>query len=233
MKSSQRARVAHMNEQVDIPATVIKVQGFKPKLRGIPDIVATVIALPAGAILIASATVSPTAAAAYGLGLVFLFGISATYHTPMWPKKLRRIFRKFDHSAIYVLMAVTYAPVCLAVLEPNIGHPLFGVVVVGSSLGIAKCFFWERSPRWLNTLLYLAMGWMIVPFVPELLAGMSLDTLGALSLGGVVYSLGAVVYTKRWPNPSPAHFGYHEVFHLFVIAAAAFHYYAVWQMLVV
>lgn len=227
---SQRAQTAVLGDALTLPP--IRVRGLKPRFRGFPDLVAAAIAVPAGAILIANATVSAAAATGYGIALVLLFAVSATYHTPFWPAHIRKVWRRIDHASIFVLMSASYAPVCLGVLDPAVGMPLLTFILITNGLGVAKCFFWEDSPRWLNTTLYLVLGWTMLPWVPELYAAMSWDTLGGLFLGGVLYSLGAAIYSKRWPNPNPAVFGYHEVFHLFVIAAAGCHYYSMWQILV-
>src|SRR5690606_1403828 len=132
-------------------------------------------------------------------------------------------WRRADHSAIYVLIAGTYTPACLMAM-PESGTTLLPVVWAFAALGLIKTFVWPYAPRWLNTTIYLAFGWMIAPFAGELWANAGSTFFALVAAGGVLYSVGAVVYAKRLLDLKPAVFGYHEVFHLFVIAAAVCHY---------
>ncbi|MEZ4271951.1 MAG: hemolysin III family protein [Myxococcota bacterium] len=209
----------------------IRVQGVKPLLRGVADVLAVIVAVPAVAFLIAHAQARATLSAAiYGASVFLLFATSAIYHVPMWPKHIRRWLQRLDHSAIYVLIAGTYTPFCLLALEPQLGHILLGVVWTIAGLGLLKSFFWTHAPRFITTIIYVGFGWLMVPFVPQLVAGADALSLVLLAIGGMAYTSGAMVYAKRWPNPDPAIFGYHEIFHIFVIFAAACHYLAVWVM---
>ncbi len=211
----------------------IKSSGVKPRLRGIPDVVGTILAVPAGALLLAAAAPgTPTIAAAiYSMSLVFLFGVSATYHTPMWSLPLRRMWRTIDHSAIYVLIGGSYTPICLTVLKPSMGLPLLAVIWATAIAGFAKSVFWPQSPRWVNTSIYLLMGWAISPFLPAFFSNTDGLSLILLAGGGLIYSGGAFVYQKKWMNFAPRVFGYHESFHMFVLSAAIFHYIAMWRIL--
>lgn len=205
----------------------------KPLFRGIPDVVATLVAIPAVAALLLHARMGTVTLAGmvYGLTLVGLFTVSALYHTFMWPLHIRAVWRRIDHSMVYVLIAGTYTPVCWVALDPAVGRPFLAAIWGVAALGALKSFFWETSPRWLNTSVYLAMGWALVPIMPAVYRGIGLQNFALIGIGGVIYSLGAVVYARRWPNPDPETFGYHEVFHLFVIAAAACHYACIWNIL--
>lgn len=207
---------------------------FKPLMRGLPDVAATVIAVPAAASMTARAAseVSRIAAAVYCVSLVLLFAVSATYHTPWWPIDTRKIWRRVDHATIFVLIAGTYTPISLLILKPADAAVLLTVVWVAAFAGVLKSFFWPTAPRWLNTSVYLAIGWAIAPFFGDLWAGIGLFPFGLIIGGGLIYSLGSLVYVRRWPNPWPLVFGYHEVFHLFVIAAAACHFAAIWVIVV-
>jgi len=207
-------------------------QGMKPTWRGIPDVIATVLAVPASAILIGMTRDGIRfPAVIYGIGLTLLFAVSATYHTPMWPLAVRRLLRRIDHSTIYILIAATYTPPTLLIIPEPIGARLFGVIWLAALGGVLKSFLWPEAPRWLNTAIYIALGWVVLPFAPVVIPGYGLLNSGLLLGGGIMYTLGAVIYARRWPNPSPTRFGYHEVFHLFVIAAAACHYLAQWRLL--
>jgi hemolysin III len=205
----------------------------KPQLRGIPDVVATAIAIPAVVLLIVYARVgqATTSAWVYGLALVLLFGVSASYHAPRWSPGLLRFWKRLDHSCIYLLIAGSYTPACLLVLEPRIGVPLLWIVWIVAGLGIIKSFAWPTAPRWLNPVVYVLYGWLITPFGKTMLTRLGLGVLLLFFIGGLLYTGGALVYARRWPNPSPRVFGYHEVFHLFVISAGACQFAAWWSVL--
>jgi hemolysin III len=217
-----------------VASPVIRALGIKPRLRGIPDLAATIIIVPAAAFLMGMARPggATTGAVVYTISLAFLFGMSTTYHVPMWPLHVRAWLRRADHSAIYVLIAGSYTPVCLHALDPALGMPILWAVWGFAILGLAKSMLWPTSPRWLNTVVYVAMGWSILPVVPELWREAGLFFVAMIGAGGLLYTIGAVIYAKKLLDVRPATFGYHEVFHLFVIAAAACHYAAMWSILV-
>jgi hemolysin III len=197
----------------------------KPLLRGVSHEVAAFGALFACAALVAQAPAARGLAAAltYGLSLVALFGASALYHRPTWSPRPRRIMKRVDHSAIFLLIAGTYTPLCL-LLGGREGAVLLAVVWAGALLGIVRCVLWVDAPKWLGTAIYVLLGWLIVPVAGDLGAVVGTSGLVLLAAGGVAYSVGAVVYATRRPDPAPKVFGYHEVFHALVIAAAACHF---------
>ncbi len=204
----------------------------KPKLRGVPDVIALALAVPAGILLIlwAASGIATTAAAIYAGSLVLLFAASTLYHLPTWREPARLVLRRLDHSAIFLLIAGTYTPVCLLVLEPSMSQPVLTGVWITAGAGALKSVLWPRPPRWLNAMFYLTMGWVIFPFVVIVFTQAG-ATVGVLILtGGLLYTVGAVGYVRRWPDPMPRVFGYHEVFHVFVIAAATCHYLAIWRV---
>lgn len=197
----------------------------KPLLRGVSHEVAAVASLFAFAPLLAVApgTRGLVGALVYGVSLVALFASSAIYHRPMWSERSRRIMKRVDHSAIFVLIAGTYTPMCL-LLGGRKGFALLALVWAGALLGIVRCVVWVDAPRWLGAAIYVLLGWAIVPVLGDLRAAMGARGILLLALGGAAYSIGAVVYATRWPDPAPRVFGYHEVFHALVIAAAACHF---------
>jgi hemolysin III len=205
----------------------------KPKLRGVLDIFAILLAAPGAYFLIMNAktAIAATSALVYGLSLTFLFAVSAIYHTAMWPLHLRAWLKRIDHSAIYVLIAGSYTPVCMLALGADAGTWVLWLVWIFSVLGFVKSFLWPHAPRFISTGVYLCMGWLIVPHVSTLYHSLSPHAFLLLALGGFFYTLGAFVYAKRWPNPNPRVFGYHEVFHSFVVVAGACHYAAIWNMI--
>ena len=204
----------------------------KPLLRGVSHEAAAFVALLA-CVLLARAASSAGAlvgALTYGLSLVALFGSSALYHRPTWSTRPRRLMKRLDHSAIFLLIAGTYTPLCL-LLGHRVGSVLLAVVWGGALLGIVRCVLWVDAPKWLGAAIYVLLGWVIVPVLPDVRAAVGASGVLLLVAGGVAYSVGAVVYATRWPDPSPKVFGYHEVFHALVIAAAACHFAVVLQVI--
>lgn len=166
----------------------------------------------------------------YGVSLVFLFSASATYHMVQVKDKALEIFRKIDHSAIYVLIAGTYTPFCVNALT---GFWKWGMLTVIWSLaviGIVVKVFYIRAPRWLNAGIYIVMGWLVLAVIGQIVANLSPWVLTWLIVGGVTYTLGAVVYMTKMFNFKPGVFGFHEVWHIFVLLAALFHFIAVLSM---
>ena len=163
----------------------------------------------------------------YGVSLIFLFSASATYHMVQVKDKALEIFRKIDHSAIYVLIAGTYTPFCVSALT---GYWKWGMLTVIWSLaviGIVVKIFYIRAPRWLNAGIYIVMGWLVLAVIGQIVANLSPWVLTWLIVGGVTYTLGAVVYMTKMFNFKPGVFGFHEVWHIFVLLAALFHFIAV------
>jgi hemolysin III len=210
-----------------VPATAHP-QGPKPLLRGVSHEVAAGFALAGWVTLVHSAPGPRAAAAAavYGLALFAQFAISALYHRPRWDTRARLVMRRLDHAAIFMLIAGTYTPFCL-LLPPGTGGWLLALVWSGAVAGMILSVAWPMAPKWLMAALTVGLGWAIVPTLPALGAAIGAGGLLLLGAGGVAYTLGAVVYATRVPNPSPRVFGYHEVFHALVIVAAILHYAAV------
>jgi hemolysin III len=163
----------------------------------------------------------------YGVSLIFLFSASATYHMVRAKDKALEIFRKIDHAAIYFLIAGTYTPFCINAFT---GFWKWGMLIIIWSLaliGIGIKVFIIRVPRWLNAGIYLAMGWLVVGASGQLLSALPAWALTWLIIGGIIYTLGAVIYITKIFNFKPGVFGFHEVWHIFVLLAAAAHYVAV------
>lgn len=199
----------------------------KPLLRGVSHEIAAAFAL-AGWVALVREAPGPRAAfasAVYGLALTAQFGVSALYHRPRWGTRARLLMRRLDHAAIFLLIAGTYTPVCL--LLPGGAPTLLAGVWAGAVAGMVLSVVWPLAPKWLMAILAIALGWAVVPVLPALRAAIGPAGLGLLLAGGIAYTLGAIVYASRRPDPFPRVFGYHEVFHAFVIVAAACHYAAV------
>lgn len=202
----------------------------KPLLRGVLHEVAAFVAAVAGAILVSRASGARARAGAlvYGISLVTLFAVSAAYHRRTWSDKVRAVWRRLDHSAIFLLIAGTYTPFSF-LLGSRVGWIFLGIVWAGALLGIVMSVAWVRAPKALVAAVCVLLGWAALPLLPALKAALGTGAVVLLAAGGVVYSLGAAVYALRRPDPFPSVFGYHEIFHALVIAAAVCHFAAVAQ----
>lgn len=211
------------------PAEVGAEVRVKPRLRGVFHQYAFFVSLGSGTLLVllAPTTRATVAVAVYAVSVSALFGVSALYHRVTWTGPARRRMRRLDHSMIFLLIAGTYTPVGLLVLEGTLATAVLAVVWVGAMAGVVLELAWPGAPRWLGGAVYLALGWVAVAAMPQLFA--HLGVVGGLLIvaGGLVYSAGAAVYALRRPDPVPAVFGYHEVFHLLVIAGVAAHFLAI------
>lgn len=208
----------------------------KPRMRGWIHTWATgVAAVGVTALVAAAATISVTAVIAtlvYGLTICALFGVSATYHRITWPTvQARTRMKRADHSMIFVFIAGTYTPFALLGLPDPTGPILLTVVWAGALAGVALKLLWPLAPRWVGVPLYLLLGWAVVPVGGELYRSVGLPAVLLLVAGGLAYSIGAVLYATRWPNPWPSTFGHHEFFHAATVVAALCHYAAVWLVL--
>lgn len=210
----------------DVPAPV------KPILRGWIHRVAAVAAIPAGAAVVASSSGAQARVAAviYAVSLVALFTASSTYHRFRGADRWRSVLRRLDHSSIYVLIAGSYTPLCVVALPSSYGVPLLVLLWTAALAGVAmKLVRFERSTR-IGFALYLAMGWTAVLAMPGLIDGVSSTTLALLVIGGVIYTVGAIVLATRTPDLFPRTFGYHELWHAMVVVAASLHYVAVYDV---
>jgi hemolysin III len=202
---------------------------LKPRLRGVSHQYAFFVALAAGAALVAAArgAQATVAVAVYALSLCAMFGTSALYHRIDWPPRTRRWMRRLDHSMIFVLIAGTYTPFAAVVLGGDLGLTLLVVIWGGALAGVVLTLVWPEAPRRLVVGVCIALGWIAVGALPEVLERVGPAAVVLLGAGGLLYTVGAVVYAVRRPDPAPAVFGYHEIFHVFVIAAALAHFVAV------
>ena len=198
----------------------------KPRLRGVSHRWAFFASLFTGVALILVAPTKRAVAAAmvYALSLSALFGVSALYHEVTWSVPVRRWMRRLDHSMIFLLIAGTYTPFGVLVLPGTLALVVLAVVWSGALLGMALNMLWIDAPKWFSAIVYISLGWVAVVAFPELVSQLGATATGLIVLGGVFYSAGAAVYALRRPNPAPEVFGYHEVFHALVIAAAVAHY---------
>lgn len=202
---------------------------LKPRLRGWIHTVTAPVALVAGIVLVVLAPTLPLriACAVFTLCGVILFSTSAFYHRGRWSTRAAAALRRADHSNIFLLIAGTYTPTSVALLPPRTATQILTIVWGGALLGIVLRMAWLNAPRWLYVALYIALGWTAVAYLPALLAGGDWLIIGLIVAGGLVYTLGAVVYARKRPDPSPRWFGYHEIFHACTVLGWGMHWLAV------
>ncbi|MGB0591979.1 MAG: PAQR family membrane homeostasis protein TrhA [Myxococcota bacterium] len=205
----------------------------KPKLRGVSHLIGALVALVASPFLYlnASEETQTLGLGIYGVCLILLLAISALYHTPMWKPEARARLRRVDHSMIYVFVAGTYTPILME-LGDKVSPVMMPAVWIAALVGITLALFFAGLPRYVRTAPYVVMGWGGAVILPALYTHLGSYPFWLLLGGGLAYSVGAVVYAKRTPNPAPAVFGYHEIFHLLVLIAATCHYAAIWDIAV-
>jgi hemolysin III len=206
------------------------IAAVKPRLRGVSHQWAFFVSLFAGAGLIVAAKTprATLAVAIYAVSLSALFGTSALYHRVDWKRPTaRRWMRRLDHSMIFVLIAGTYTPFALLVLHGTLASAILVVVWAGALAGTIVEMIWIDVPKWVTAIIYLSLGWVAVVAFPELWRDLGAGGTLLVAAGGLLYTTGAIVYATQRPNPNPAVFGYHEIFHLFVIAAAMLQFAAI------
>ena len=236
-----RDRVQHATESAmqDVRETADTVRetardavtAIKPKLRGWLHLGTTPLALVAGIVLVALAptTSARIAAAVFAVTAVLLFGTSAVYHrgSGFFSARTSRLLKRLDHANIFLIIAGTYTPFAVLLLPEGQGRTLLWVVWVGAVAGVLFRMLWVGAPRWLYTPVYVALGWVAVFYLPGFWRNGGATVVALIAAGGLLYTLGAVVYGTKRPNPSPRWFGFHEIFHAFTVVAFAAHYIAV------
>ena len=202
----------------------------KPTLRGVFHQYAFFASVAAGIVLVALAdgARARAAVAIYAISLAAMFGASALYHRIHWRSTtVRTWMRRLDHSMIFLLIAGTYTPFALVVFEGALAQAILIAVWAGAAAGLVLNLLWIDAPKWVTAIVYLVLGWVGVITFPQMLSEGGIAVFVLVAVGGALYSLGAVAYATHRPNPAPGVFGYHEVFHLLVIGAAAAQYVAV------
>jgi len=218
-----------MSEPLPTPPPQRAAPPARPRLRGVIHQWSFFVALAAGAALVwwAPAGRATLASAIYAAALAGLLGTSALYHRVTWRPAARAWLRRLDHSMIFVLIAGTYTPFALLVLDGPLADVVLVGVWAGALMGIVFSLVWIGAPPWLTAAAYVALGWFSVIALPQILERAGAGALVLLAAGGAAYTAGAVVYARRRPDPLPATFGYHEIFHVLVVIAAAAHFAAV------
>ncbi|MGC4768786.1 PAQR family membrane homeostasis protein TrhA [Micromonospora sp. DT44] len=205
----------------------------KPRMRGWLHTYAFFVALVAGIVLCSIAASRPgwaplVSCAIYSLTVGGLFGTSALYHRRVWSERGYQVMRRLDHCMIFVFIAGTYTPLCAMLLSTRQATIMLALVWGGALGGVALKLVWPHAPRWVSAPLYLALGWVAVAMLPDILHGGGVTALVLLIVGGAIYSVGAVFYALRRPNPWPTVFGHHEFFHACTLVAALCHHVAIY-----
>jgi hemolysin III len=202
------------------------VSGFTHMFGAIASLIGMVILIVISAYN--KSTIHVVTFAVFGVSLILLYSASSVYHLVILSEKTINILRKLDHSMIYVLIAGTYTPICLIALKGSLGWGLFIGIWALATLGIILKLFWMEAPRWLYTLFYIFMGWISIVVISPLARVITPTGIAWLFAGGIFYTVGAVIYATKWPRIKSKVFGFHEIFHIFVLMGSFAHY---WLML--
>ena len=210
-------------------ATQLGLQLPKPRLRGTLHLAAFPTSLVVGLLLVAvgETFLIRLACAVFVLTAGLLFGISAVYHRGTWTPQKAIMLRRFDHANIFLIIAGTYTPLAVSMLEPRPAITLLSIAWGGALIGVCFRLFWTGAPRWIYVPAYVALGWVAVFYMPQLQAGGGWAVVWLLVIGGLAYTAGAVMYALKRPNPSPAWFGFHELFHAGTLIGFGCHFAAV------
>lgn len=205
---------------------VERAREMKPKLRGWLHLATAPLAFFSFMVMLvlAEKPLARVGVAVFMVSAILLFGVSAIYHTGRWRESVANTLRRLDHSNIFVMIAGSYTPFSLLLLTHSHAAIMLSIVWGGALLGVVFKVFWIHAPRWVYVPLYLALGWAAVIYLPEFLREAPTAVFVLMVVGGLLYTLGALVYAFKWPDPSPKWFGFHEVFHSLTIAAFIVHY---------
>ncbi len=201
----------------------------KPLLRGWMHLICFFLAIPAGVtvVALASETRGRVGSLVYAVGLVALFGVSGFYHRLNWSAAKRLWMQKLDHGTIFVMIAGSYTPVCLLVLQGWLAWAMLALAWTGAAVGFVLAFTGGRSSRVARGILYITLGWASLIAIPQMWDRLSPAELSLLGVGGLLFTVGSIFLLTNWPDPFPRVFGYHEVWHALVVAAVVCHFVAI------
>ncbi|WP_028047370.1 hemolysin III family protein [Cellulomonas sp. URHE0023] len=229
MSSSPAPTSGSSDALQSVPLTESVADQIKPHLRGWIHLGVTPLVVVASIVLV---VLSPTASAkwscaVFGVTAIMLFGTSALYHRGRWSPRTAAVLRRLDHTNIFLIIAGTYTPLSILLLPATTARVLLIVVWSGALVGLLARVFWLGAPRWVYVPVYVALGWVAVWFFPSFYRSGGPWIVFWIAFGGLAYTLGAVVYGMKRPNPSPRWFGFHEVFHVLTVVGYGSHYIAV------
>ena len=206
------------------------VAAARPKLRGWLHAGTFPVALAAGVglVVLAPSAQARVTSGIFALTAALLFGVSALYHRGQWSPRASAVLRRLDHANIFLIIAGTYTPFTILVLDHSDARVLLSLVWAGALVGVAFRVIWLGAPRWLYVPVYIALGWAAAFWLPQFASRAGVVVVALIIAGGLLYSAGAVVYALKRPNPSPRWFGFHEIFHTCTVAGFAAHYVGIW-----
>ena len=201
----------------------------KPLLRGWLHLGMSVLVVLGGVLLLvlAPGVLGKAGSAVWLAGAMILFGMSAIYHIGHWSPSVKATLRRLDHANIFIFIAATYTPLALVLLPGPEAAALLALIWTIAVVGVSVRMFWQTAPRWLDVVCYLLLGWAGIGWLPAFWVNGGPTIVILIGVGGLVYSLGALVYARKWPDPSPKWFGFHEIFHACTIVAALCHFAAI------
>ena len=209
------------------PVPTLDDHPVKPRFRGLLHLLAFPLSIATGSVLLLVVADTPAerwSCLVYTAAAAILFGVSALYHRGRWDPRTRARLRRLDHSNIFLMIAGTYTPLCVALLDDPARRTVLAIVWVGALAGIVFRVAWLAAPAWLYTPFYVALGWVAVAVLPDLGRAGGGAVVALMVAGGLAYSAGGVVYALERPDPAPATFGYHELFHTGTIIGFLCHY---------
>ncbi|MCW2539296.1 MAG: channel protein hemolysin family [Frankiales bacterium] len=211
----------------------VAVEALRPRMRGWLHAGAAFVSILTGVVLVSMAAIFKAwpagwSTAVYSITILSLFGISGLYHRLDWGPRGQQVMKRLDHSMIFVFIAGTYTPIVVLALPRSTGEILLPLVWAGALAGVGVKMWWPDAPRWVGVPLYIALGWVAVFVFGDLLRGAGVAALVLIIVGGLAYTVGGIAYAFKRPDPYPATFGFHEVFHACTIVAATCHYIAIW-----
>jgi hemolysin III len=214
---------------MDRQALAVPVTPDKPRLRGWLHLGMTPLVVVGGVslVILAPDLAGKIGSAVWLGGALLLFGTSAAYHLGDWTPATKATLRRWDHANIFIFIAATYTPLALTLLPADEATKLLVLIWSVAVVGLLGRVFWQGAPRWLDVICYLGMGWAGLAWLPAFWVNGGPVVVGLIALGGVFYTVGAIIYGRKRPNPSPAWFGFHEIFHACTIAAALCHFAAI------
>ena len=210
---------------------------FRDPISGLTHFIGALLAI-AGTVFFIIATTIPfrpwhfSSLLTFGIGLILLYTASTLYHwLPLSDKGIRQL-KRIDHIMIFVLIASSYTPICLIAMRENWGWPLFAVIWSIAVVGILLKIFWLNAPRWFSTALYIAMGWTVVAAIYPVYISVPGKALMWIAIGGFFYTIGGIIYGLKRPDPMPQKFGFHEIFHIFVMLGSGSHFWAMYGYMI-
>ncbi|WMJ80552.1 hemolysin III family protein [Clostridium sp. MB40-C1] len=208
------------------------INGFTHLFGAVVSLVGLIVLILKALISYPSSNLKVTSVIIFGVSLIFLYTASSVYHLVNSTDKVIKLLRRLDHSMIFILIAGTYTPICLVVLQGKLRWSIFIAVWSMALAGVLFKMIWFNMPRWLSTMFYILMGWFVVLFINPVSQSISMAGVVWLVLGGVFYTLGGIMYALKWPNLNLKFMGFHEIFHIFILLGSFSHYMCIFKYVI-